>query len=273
MSVFYDNNITNKGRELLAELMSGASFKPTRIVMGQGYMPVGTTTRNITNVITPVKTMEINKSTKVPASDGIPEGSYVLGGMFSNDDVTADFYFRELGLYAKAVKTDGTETEEILYSYGNAGDDAERIPAYSATTVIEKQLDIITYIGNDTEVLLEIASGINVTQQEFNDTIEGINTNLQNLSNSVDERLSNVSSDIIKSVPAAGWDSDSTQTIAVDGITPAMKKPIIDVVAETVEEDDEWGKIWKIELLDGALKFYAKETPTLDLTAKIKVVM
>ena len=44
MSVFYNNDITNKGRQLFALMQDGGKFMPTRIVMGSGYMPQGTTT-------------------------------------------------------------------------------------------------------------------------------------------------------------------------------------------------------------------------------------
>lgn len=298
MSAFYDNNITNKGRELLTELMGGASFKPTRISIGQGYMPIGTTTRNITDLVAPVKDLEINKNNKLPPNAEIPEGAYVFGGMFSNEDVTSDFYFRELGLYAKAVRTDGTETDEILYSYGNADDNAELIPAYSTTTVLEKQMDLIVYIGNDTTVTLEVASGITVTQEEFNFVISNIEKTISDLDTDIDNRISGMERDIdnletsisnLKSelesdfssistdstflLSTSGWGNENTQTVTLTGFTSNMKSPIVDVVASSIEEDDEWAKIWKIETVEGGMKFYAKEKVGKNLTVKYKVVI
>ena len=161
MSVFFDNNITDVGRQLWAEMQAGGSFVPTKIVVGSGYLPTGKTTKTVTAVVEPVQSIQLNKSEKMSGGD------YVFGGVFTNKDVTAAFYYRELALYAKVERTDGTETAETLYSYGNAGANAELIPAYSTGTAIERQLDILSYIGNDATVTVEIATGIYVSKTEF----------------------------------------------------------------------------------------------------------
>ena len=174
MSAFYDNNITDVGRLLLAEIQSGAKFVPTKIVIGSGYMPQGKTTRTMTDVAEVVKELSLNKVQKTS------DGSVIFGAAFSNEDILEPFYYRELGLYAKGVyyNAEGepsNETEEILYSYGNAGDNAELIPAYSEGSITERQLDLIVYIGNDTEVVLNIEAGIYVTMPVFTEQIEKIN--------------------------------------------------------------------------------------------------
>ena len=168
MSVFFDNNITDVGRQLWAEMQAGGSFMPTRIVIGSGYMPAGKTSRTMTAVAEPVQDIELNKA------QAQPDGDYIFGGVFTNRDVAQAFYYRELALYAKVKRSNGTETAEILYSYGNAGDNAELIPAYSTGTVIEKQLDLLVYIGNDANVTIEITTGVYVDRTEFNEAIAGI---------------------------------------------------------------------------------------------------
>ena len=174
MSAFYDNNITDVGRLLLADIQSGAKFVPTKIVIGSGYMPQGKTTRTMTDVAEIVKELSLNKVQKTS------DGSVIFGTSFNNEDILEPFYYRELGLYAKGVyyNAEGepsNETEEILYSYGNAGDNAELIPAYSEGSITERQLDLIVYIGNDTEVVLNIEAGIYVTMPVFTEQIEKIN--------------------------------------------------------------------------------------------------
>lgn len=174
MSAFYDNNITDAGRLLLAEIQSGAKFVPTKIVIGSGYMPQGKTTRTMTDVAEVVKELSLNKIQKTS------DGSVIFGASFSNEDILEPFYYRELGLYVKGVyyNAEGepsNETEEVLYSYGNAGDNAELIPAYSEGSITERQLDLIVYIGNDTEVVVNIESGMYVTMPVFTEQIENIN--------------------------------------------------------------------------------------------------
>ena len=165
MGNFSNNAITDVGKMLLADVQAGAVFTPTRIVMGSSSMPSGATTQSMTDVVTPVKSLAINKKKRTP------DGKCIFGGVYTNEEVTAPFYFRELALYAKAVylNEDGTvksEGPETLYSYGNAGATADYMPAYSTSTVVEKQIDLVTWVGNDAQVDLTIESGIYLTQKQ-----------------------------------------------------------------------------------------------------------
>lgn len=166
MGNFSNNAITDVGRMLLADVQAGAVFVPTRIVIGSGSMTGGATAQGMTDVITPVKSLVINKKRRTP------DGKCVFGGVYTNEEITEPFYFRELALYAKAVSynADGSvksEGAETLYSYGNAGATADYMPAHSTSTVVEKQMDLVVWVGNDTQVNLTIESGINVTHKEF----------------------------------------------------------------------------------------------------------
>lgn len=185
MSAFYDNNVTDVGRLLLGDVQMGASFVPTKIVIGKGYLPQGKTTRTMTDVADVVKELALNKATKNP------DGDAIFGAIFSNADIQEAFYYRELGLYAKGVyynQSGGVEREtaEVLYSYGNAGENAELIPAYSTGSVVERQLDLLVYIGNDTEVKLEIETGLYVTIPVFNDTVERLEKDIEEVRYIVD---------------------------------------------------------------------------------------
>ena len=184
MGVFANNAITDAGRILEGELKMGAVFTPTRIVMGSGFLPSGTTARTIKDVISPVISLQINK--KNMSSNG----TVIIGGVYSNAEIQSDFYFRELALYAKAVKSDGSATDEILYSYGNAGNAADLMPAYTSGTAVERQIDIATYVGIDIKVDLTIESGVYVTQKQLEDALNSdenvqqiLNTHIANKQN------------------------------------------------------------------------------------------
>ena len=185
VSAFYDNSITDNGRLLMADIQMGAKFVPTKIVIGSGYMPSGKTTSTMTNVSEAVKELPINKAEKMP------DGEAVFGGIFTNEDINQAFYYRELALFAKAVyiAEDGgsqTETAEILYSYGNAGSNAELIPAYGTGSIVERQLDLLVYIGNDAEVNLMIETGLYVTIPVFNNTVEQLKRDIEEVRYIVD---------------------------------------------------------------------------------------
>lgn len=165
MGAFTNSAITEVGRVLLAEAQAGAVFTPTRLVIGSGSIPNGKTAQTMTDVVAVVKSLAINKKQRTP------DGKVIFGAVYSNEDITTAFYFRELALYAKPVhlNEDGSvasEGAEVLYAYGNAGDNADYMPAYSTSTVVEKQIDIVTYVGNDTQVNLTIESGTYITQAE-----------------------------------------------------------------------------------------------------------
>ena len=154
MANFQNNAITESGIRLRSHVDMGAVFTATKIVIGSGYIPSGKTAKTMTDVVSPVKELDINKKERTP------DGKVVFGGVYTNEDIATEFYFRELALYAKAVYPDGTEVDEVLYSYGNAAGDAELMAAYSTSTVVERQMDIVTFIGNEAQVDLTIQSGL-----------------------------------------------------------------------------------------------------------------
>lgn len=161
MGVFINNDITDRGRILLADAQMGATFEATKIVMGSGAMPSGATAASMTAIITPVIELPINKKKRSG------DGTVTFGGVFSNETIREAFYFREYGLFARVKYANGTYSDEVLYSYGNAGSNADLIPAYDSGTIVEKQMDLVTWVGNETEVNLSLESGVYVTQNQI----------------------------------------------------------------------------------------------------------
>ena len=171
MGNFSNNAITDVGRRLLADVQAGAVFIPTRIVVGSGEIPTGKTPATMSDVVTPVASLTINKKERTP------DGKAIIGGVYTNQDITEAFYFRELALYARAEYRDENgavvqAVAECLYSYGNAGSTADYMPAYSTSTVVERQMDLVVYVGNNATVDLTIASGVYVTREEFEQAME-----------------------------------------------------------------------------------------------------
>ena len=163
MSDFADNHITNLGAALLARVMAGeGGLTFTRIVMGDGNMPGTQSPATMTDVVSPKATMSITKA-------AVGEGqTAVIGGRFDNTEVDEAFTWRELGVYAKV----GEDASDVLYSYGYtpAG---ELIPAGGAT-VVEKLVDLVTYVGDVDELTAVfdpsfIVSIDEITIQEIDD--------------------------------------------------------------------------------------------------------
>jgi hypothetical protein len=210
---FSNNAITDVGKMMLADVQAGAVFTPTRIVIGSGSMTGGATAQGMTNVITPVVSIAINKKKRTP------DGKCIFGGVYSNAQVTEAFYFRELALYAKAVylNADGTvrsEGEETLYSYGNAGTTADYMPAYSSSTVVEKQIDLVTWVGNDTQVDLTVESGVYLTQEQAVLNTKHINPDTVGFASLLEYMASIYDRNIIVSGHISGF-SDMPEGVAV----------------------------------------------------------
>ncbi len=160
----------------------------------------------MTDVVSPVKDLNINKKEKTP------DGKVVFGGAYDNQGVTKPFYLRELALYARAEyrNEDGSvkkAVDEVLYSYGNAGATADYMPAYSTETVVEKQLDIVVYVGNSAKVELTIASGTAMTVEMGEQMVDGLRQEVgQALEGKAEKTHTHTSKDITdfpESLPAS----------------------------------------------------------------------
>lgn len=143
MSDFSDNHITNLGTGLLAQVMAGQGVLTfTKVVMGDGNMPAEQSPATMTDVVSPKAQAGITKAAVAE------NGTAVVSARFTNESQEADFEWKELGLYAKV----GDAGQEVLYSYGYTPQ-GEIIPAgTTSTTLIEKLVDVVTYIGDATEV-------------------------------------------------------------------------------------------------------------------------
>lgn len=163
MAHFYQNDTTTAGEALLADaIASGGVFTPTRIVIGSGDLPEGTDPADMTALVSQKKSLLINKKEKTEG-----ESAAIIGAAFTNEGVEEGFYFKEIGVYAKVVYADETESEEILYSYGNAGEQGDYIATYSLNTFVEFQIDVTIYVGSETEINLELKSEVYISAEEF----------------------------------------------------------------------------------------------------------
>jgi hypothetical protein len=140
MSFFGGLIFTNVGRNLQAKAQAGAALNFTRIAIGDGALG-GSSISDLTALKNQTKTMSI---TKLKTMTG---GKAVVGTSFSNSDITSGFYWRELGVFAS-----DPDLGEILYCYGNAGNNAEYIPAGGGADIVEKAVDCVTIVGNASSV-------------------------------------------------------------------------------------------------------------------------
>lgn len=147
---FADNAMTAAGSALVAKALTGQPIVFTKIVLGDGYMPANQTPENMTAMVSPRVEVPI---TKCAINN---EGGAVVGGRWSNEGQSTGFYWRELGLFAQ-----DPDEGEILYSYGNSGGTAEYIPPSDGSTLIEKLIDVVTYVGYAADVTAVFDQNVN----------------------------------------------------------------------------------------------------------------
>lgn len=158
MGAFGGLQITNKGRALQAKGQAGAQLRFTRIAIGDGTLS-SQLISDLNALIGEKKSLAISK---LKAQTG---GKAVVGGILSNTDISVGFYFREIGVFAQ-----DPDIGEILYCYGNAGANAEYIPAGGGPDIVEKHIDIVTIVGSAANVSANIdTSLVFVTMQELLD--------------------------------------------------------------------------------------------------------
>ena len=158
MAAFINNDITAAGLIVLAKGSAGQKITYTKIVLGDGYLEEGQTPRTLTDVVSPKAVIDITKL-KVNT-----DGTVAVGGIFTNDQTSEGFFYRELGLYAEDPDPD---VGEVLYCYGNCGDLAEWIPPTGGATIVEKTIDIVTAIGSATNVTAYIPADAYATKEDY----------------------------------------------------------------------------------------------------------
>lgn len=156
MSTFNNNALTVQGMVAIAALVAGGTLEFTRIAVGDGELKAGQVPGTMTKLNNPLFDVTINKV----YSDSVSQAT--IKGVFSNSQVATGFFYRELGLFAK----DPATGSEILYAYGNAGEDAEWITPAGESSIIEKEIHIVVLIGNATNVTATLNSGIYAIKKE-----------------------------------------------------------------------------------------------------------
>ena len=137
----------------IAASVAGEKLTFTRFGVGDGKLGLNEDARE--------KTALTNELFAVDIAEFVDnkDGTITVAGVFTSDQVAQDFTYREVGLYA----TVGDNVTPVLMAYGNAGDSAEYIPAWTdgesgaeGATFIEKKIKIQIIVGNTAKITAKI---------------------------------------------------------------------------------------------------------------------
>lgn len=156
---------TNQGKNMITNsIRTHSAIIFTKISLGDGLLN-GETIETMTGL--KHRLMDGN----VPKINHLGNGEIEAVSTVSNSELTAGFFARELGLFAKL----GEEGEEQLFAYTNAGSNASYIPPN--TSVDEKMLGIQLGVG-DAVVQVNYQSHLYITYEQLEDGISHHNTDI-----------------------------------------------------------------------------------------------
>lgn len=149
---------TNQGKNMVTEsIRTHSAIIFTKISLGDGLLN-GETIETMTGLKHRLLDGNVSKI------NHLGNGEIEAVSTVSNSELTAGFFARELGLFAKL----GEEGEEQLFAYTNAGSNASYIPPN--TSVDEKMLGIQLGIG-DATVQINYQSHLYITYEQLEDGI------------------------------------------------------------------------------------------------------
>lgn len=144
--------ITSKGRNALIKAQNGGKLEFLHVAIGDGtYSGSFNSVSRLTNQLftIPIVNIKTEKDTCILEAD------------LNNTDFTNDFYLREIGIYVK----DGDQP--ILYTYDNAGSDAQFISGGEDALIVEKRLRFVLTIADVENITAETASTLYTVQSDF----------------------------------------------------------------------------------------------------------
>lgn len=155
MANFVDSTITKAGDLAIARILAGEQITFTKIQLGDGRMDAGASAHAMTTLVSPKADVGVVKC------EPETEGMAVIGGVFTNTLTPSGFEWRELGLWADMGEG------EFLFSYGNAGEFCDYIPGPGGGTVVEKVIDVFTYVGDKANVTALIRADSYATIEQY----------------------------------------------------------------------------------------------------------
>lgn len=169
MASFSNNTVTIEGRKLLVNsLVNGTGIEFTHFAIGDGEAPAAP--ENATALTNELFTVGVSKT---QASDK-EKGVTLVRGSFTNTSEKGNFYWRELGIYAR---TAGTEETPILFGYANTGAEADFIPAVGISSVVEQGIMLQIVTGSAT-VLYVSDPTARATLQDIDDCLKEVEARL-----------------------------------------------------------------------------------------------
>ena len=152
MARFNGATLTKLGRAVLVKALTGKPLNFSHVFVGDGYKPEDKELTDMEALSHPVCEMTI-QAIEIPEKT---TGTVTIRAVLSNQDLETGFFIREIGLFA----TDPDTGEDVLYSYCNASDEADFMPAKGGGDVVEYLFNLVVVVDQATNVTATLAEGL-----------------------------------------------------------------------------------------------------------------
>lgn len=191
--------LTTAGRNLQAKAQIGAALQFTRVALGDG-------SSNAPDAMSALANERLSLS--IQEFEVVGDGTSRMRVIMTNEALTSGFFVRELGVFAEDPDTG----EEQLYSYTNAGDQPDFLPAGGGATLVENVFDLYTVVGNAQNVTAKINDYITIATKQDIDVIRPLLMPEGGTTHQLPRKRSNEEGDVEWFDPAEGVN------IAVDSL-------------------------------------------------------
>lgn len=144
MANFPGLQMTSAGRGLQAKAQTGVPLNFSRVAIGDGEKPADLDP--LTGLVSEKKSLDL------AGFELLGDGTSKLKVLLINEGLVEGFFIREIGVFA----IDPDTSSEVLYSYANAEQYSDYLPAFGGETIVEMTFDLITVVGNATTVTATI---------------------------------------------------------------------------------------------------------------------
>ena len=184
-------------------------------------------------------------------------------GVIRSSEVTTEFTFRELGIYAK-----GETGDAKLYWYTNFGESAGTMKASGSTVQTEQEINAVLAMSQVASLTISVQSAVWAEKRDLDALTVRVTTAETN-------KLEEVKYSV--TIPHTSWTGSAapyTKQVTVSGIK-STDDPIIDLEqsgnwATDVARHDAWGCITRIVTGTNKLTITADAVPEVDLPIKVR---
>lgn len=173
---FGPNIITNKGRDLIAKLLTGQNLEFTKMVSSS----YDYTTNNIQEL---TSLLNVQQTVPISSIKATTNSVVEITGIFKNNTLNTGYNLKTIGLFAK-----DPQEGEILFSVTTSSKD-NFMPESSSSGLTSKTFTLATQVNNSNNAIFTITDAAGVPISEFTQYKASTQTKLDNIEKNLGNKI------------------------------------------------------------------------------------